>query len=140
MTWGFTIRKHARVMNTPMNPTLYSKTGVCRSTLFFLIFAPKHRLRVLVRNASPRRFQRVPTIYVLSKNKKNMKNFLLKSFNFYNFRKICTLHGHVFVMHILTSSVSVTWSCHCNRHTTQQANKYALSLCFIPYYLRIYQY
>ena len=45
---------------------------------FFLIFAPKYRLRVLVRNASPRRFQRVPTIYNLSKNKKNVKNFLLK--------------------------------------------------------------
>ena len=30
----------------------------------------KHRLRVLVGTASPRRFQRVPTIYVLSRNKK----------------------------------------------------------------------
>ena len=29
-------------------------------------FCSKHRLRVLVRNASPRRFYRAPTIYVLS--------------------------------------------------------------------------
>ena len=30
---------------------------------------------VLVRTASARRFERVPTIYVLSKHKKNIKNF-----------------------------------------------------------------
>ena len=33
-------------------PLLYSKTGVCRIYLFFLILAPKHRLWVLVRTAS----------------------------------------------------------------------------------------
>ena len=38
------------------------------------------------------------TINVLCKNKKNIKNNLLKYFNFYNLRKICILHGHVFVM------------------------------------------
>ena len=46
-----------------------SKTGVCRGASIFLIFAPKHRLWVLVRTASSRRFERVSTIYVLSKNK-----------------------------------------------------------------------
>ena len=40
----------------------------------------------------------VPTIYVLNKNKKNIKIFLLKIFNFLSFVKICILHGHVFVM------------------------------------------
>ena len=33
----------------PYTPLLYSKTGVYRGILFFLIFAPKHRLWVLVR-------------------------------------------------------------------------------------------
>ena len=32
------------------------------------------------------------------KNKKNIKQFLMKIFNFYNIRKICILHGYVFVM------------------------------------------
>ena len=40
----------------------------------------------------------VPTIYVLSKNKKNIIFFLLKIFNFYNFKNLCILHGRVFVM------------------------------------------
>ena len=37
-------------------PILHSKTGVCRGIPIFLIFAPKHRLWVLVRTASPKRF------------------------------------------------------------------------------------
>ena len=37
-------------------PLLYRKTGVCRGKPIFLIFALKHRLWVLVRTASPRRF------------------------------------------------------------------------------------
>ena len=36
-------------------PPLYSKTGVCTGIPIFLIFAPKHRLWVLVRTASVRR-------------------------------------------------------------------------------------
>ena len=35
---------------------LYSKTGVYRGITIFLIFDPKHRLWVLVRTTSPRRF------------------------------------------------------------------------------------
>ena len=31
----------------PWTPLLYSKTGVCRGIAIFLIFAPKHRSRVL---------------------------------------------------------------------------------------------
>ena len=53
----------------PHTPLLYSTTGVCRGYTYFLIFAPKHRLLVLIH---------VPTIYVLSKTKKNINNFLLK--------------------------------------------------------------
>ena len=64
-----------------LNPTfIYSKTEVYMGIPIFLI-----RLTV-------------PTIYVLSKNKKNIKTFLLKFFIFYNLRKICILHGYVFVM------------------------------------------
>ena len=40
----------------PLTPLLYRKTGVCRGIAIFLIFAPKHRLWVLVRTASARRF------------------------------------------------------------------------------------
>ena len=40
----------------------------------------------------------VPTIYVLSKNKKNSENFLLKIFIFYNSKNICLLHGQFFVI------------------------------------------
>ena len=54
----------------PYTPLLYSKTGVCRDIPIFVIFAPKHRLWVLVRTASLWRFLRESTIYVLSKNKK----------------------------------------------------------------------
>ena len=37
-------------------------------------------------------------IYVLSKNKKNIKSSLLKIFNFYNLKNLHILHGQVFVM------------------------------------------
>ena len=47
-------------------------TGVC---IIFLIFAQKHRLWVPVRTASSRRFSRVPTVYGLSKNMKNIRIF-----------------------------------------------------------------
>ena len=52
--------KHVREICTPSNPT------------------PKHRLWVHVRTASARRFLHAPTIYVLSKNKKNINIFLVK--------------------------------------------------------------
>ena len=32
----------------------------------------------------------------MSKNKKNIKDFLLKIFNFYNLKNLCILHGRVF--------------------------------------------
>ena len=62
-----------------------------------LIFAPKHRLWVLVRTASLRRFKRVPTIKVLSKNKNSIKNASeIMIFTAVNYCSI--LHGHVCVM------------------------------------------
>ena len=41
-----------------------------------------------------------PQSMFLSKSKINVKNFILKIFNFYNLRKICihVLHEHVFIM------------------------------------------
>ena len=49
-------RKHTYIILTPLNPHLYSKTGVYRSIHYFSYFCPKHRLWVLVRTASLRRF------------------------------------------------------------------------------------
>ena len=60
--------------------------------------------------------QCVPTIYVLSRNKKIIKKILLKIFIFYNFNNLCILHGHVFVMSAKNSfycrwvMVAVPWS------------------------------
>ena len=74
----------------PYSPLLYRENWGVQGFTYFLIFAPKHRLWVLVRTASP------------SKNKKNILKkillFLPKIFNFYNIRKICILHEDVFVM------------------------------------------
>ena len=44
--------------------------------IFFLFLLKKHRLWVLVRTASPRRFLRVPIIYVLSRNMKTIRTFI----------------------------------------------------------------
>ena len=77
-------RKQVRVMKTP----LYSKTGVYRGIHYCLIFAPKHRLWVLV-----------PTINVLSKNKKNSQTFSNEIVIFFGHENDrCMLYGRVFVM------------------------------------------
>ena len=65
----------------------------------FPISAQKHRLWVLVRTASARRFYRVPTIYVLSRNKKN--NVFPCKPQFYYIKvglRGSKLYRHVFVM------------------------------------------
>ena len=95
--WSWFWRLCGRVY-TPLTPPLYRKTGVYRGIPIFLIFAPKHRLWVLVRTASARRFQHVPTIYVLSKNKKNNQFFPMKFSTFASEKLLCILHGQVFVM------------------------------------------
>ena len=76
----------------------YSKIGVYRGKHYFLIFALKHRLWVLVRTASLGRFSRVPTIYVLSKIMKIVKIFQLKIVIYTAIKNRCMLHRHVFVM------------------------------------------
>ena len=83
----------------PLTPHFYIvKLGFTGVYIFFLIFAPKQRLWVLVRTASVRRFKRAPTIYVLSKNKKNIKNFHLKVNIFTALKYCCILHGCVCIM------------------------------------------
>ena len=74
----------------------------------YTYFSPKRRSWVQVRTGSARRFESVPTVYVMSKNKKNIKKILLKIFNFFNFRKICILHRHVSVMFSSSSKMFQT--------------------------------
>ena len=71
-------RKHAYIMLTPVNPTfIIVKLGFAGVYIIFLISTQKHRLWV-------------PTIYVLSRNMKNIRNFYLKIFIFWweNFQYI----------------------------------------------------
>ena len=81
-------------------PPLYSKTGAYRGIHYSLISAPKHRPREPVGTASLRRFQRVPTINVPSKNKKkkSKKKIKMKIVIFMGVKNHCLLHGRVLVM------------------------------------------
>ena len=81
----------------PLKPQFYIvKLGFTGVYTILLISAQKHRLWVLVRTASPRWFQRVPTIYVLSRNMKNI--FLSAKFHFLAVKFSVYLNRHVFVM------------------------------------------
>ena len=60
----------------PITPHFYIVKLGFTGAYIFLIFALKHGLWILVRTTSLRRFERVPTSYVSSKNKK--KNVQLK--------------------------------------------------------------
>ena len=103
-------------MYTPYTPLLYSKTGVYKGIHFFLYFSLKHRLWVFVRTASLWRFLHVPTINVLSKNKKNITIFHLKKIFFTAMKKCSILYwfpvnsySSQFVL-ILVNSYSKFWS------------------------------
>ena len=81
-----------------LQPHFYiAKLGLKGVYIIFLISAQKHRLWVLVRTAPPRRFQRVPTIYVSSKNIKNIRIFS-ENFHFLMVKISVYLNRHVFVM------------------------------------------
>ena len=71
---------------------------VYRSIHYFSCFCSKHRLLVLVRTASSRRFLRVLTIHVLSRNMKNIRIFYLKIFIVLVVKFSVYLNMHVFVM------------------------------------------
>ena len=96
----------------PLYPTFIWQNWGIQYIPTFLIFAPKHRLWVLIRTASPRRFLRIPTLYMFGakyhfffylkvshlqppppkKKKKKKKN-------------VCILHGHVFIINLNDQSL-----------------------------------
>ena len=74
--YSFTLRENHHYENTPIQIYIYKKSPPETEhfqikKLIFSYVCSKHRLLVPVRTALPRRFERVSTIYVLSKNKKN---------------------------------------------------------------------
>ena len=90
----------------PLTPHFYIVKLGFTGVYFFLIFAPKQRLWVLIRTASLRRFSRVPTINVLSKNEKNIKKNHLKM-NIFTAVKYCyILRGCVFIMAHISDKIS----------------------------------
>ena len=83
----------------PLKPHFYIvKLGFTGVYIIFLNSAHKHRLWVLVRTASSRRFERVPTTCVLSRNMKNIRIFLSENFDFMAVKFSVYLNRHVFVM------------------------------------------
>ena len=81
----------------PHKPHFYiRKLGFTGVYIIFLISAQTHRLWVLVRTASSRRFKRVPTIYILSRNMKNIRIFLSENFHFLVVKFSVFLNRHVF--------------------------------------------
>ena len=75
----FPSRKHVCVMFTALNPTFIQKTGVCRGIYLFFL--------VVLQNIDCG--YSLESLYVLSKNKKNIKNILLKMFLFYHLKNLC---------------------------------------------------
>ena len=85
------IRKTYLYSFDPLKPHFYIvKLGFTGGIYYFSYFCSKHRLWVLVRIASTRRLQWVPTFYVLSRYTKNIRIFIWKTFSFcwWNFRYI----------------------------------------------------
>ena len=76
-------------MYTTYTPLLYSKSWVYGGIPIFLIFDPSILVGISLV---------VPTINVLSKNIKNIELFPMKFSFFTAEKKICILHGQVFVM------------------------------------------
>ena len=106
-----TIRKTCLCNEYPLKPHFDTvKLGFAGVYLFFLFLLqnidcgyslePPCRGGSSIYVLSLKQARSVPTIYVLSKNKKNIKIFQMKIFKFYNFGKICISHGHVFVMSV----------------------------------------
>ena len=77
----------------PLKPHFYIVKLGFTGVYIFHISAQKHRLWVLVRTASP-----VPTIYVLSRNMKNIIFFLSENFQFLEVNFSIYLNWRVFVM------------------------------------------
>ena len=75
----------------PHTPFLYSKAGVKGVYLFFLLFIQNIDCGYLL--VPPQRG--VPTMYVLSKNVKNFKFYLMQFSIFTSEKNLCLLHGNV---------------------------------------------
>ena len=83
----------------PLKPHFYIvKMGFTGVYIIFLISTQKHRLWVLVRTASARRFLRAPTIYVLNRNMKKISEVLSENFQFLVVKLSVYLNRRVFVM------------------------------------------
>ena len=85
----------------PYTPLLYIKTGVYRGVHYFLIFALKHILWVLVEAV----LTCTHKVYVLSKKMKIVNKFQLKIVIFTAVKNRCILHGRVFVVLIFSQSI-----------------------------------
>ena len=72
--------KHVCEMYTSLNPTFtyIAKLGFSGVYIIFLFFIHNIHCGYRLELGSPRRFKRVPTMYVLCKNIKNIKIFKLK--------------------------------------------------------------
>ena len=87
-TFCFIIGYYINIMLTcpcnvhPLTPHFYIVKLGFKGIPYFLIFALKHRLWVLVRTLN-----RLPTIYVLSKNMKIVKKKSIKNCHFYSREK-----------------------------------------------------
>ena len=94
-----TITKTCLYNIDPLKPHFYIvKLGFTGVYIIFLISAQKHRLLVLVRTASARRFLRVPAIYVLSRNMTIIRFFLSENSQFLEVKFSIYLNRRVFVM------------------------------------------
>ena len=92
-------RKYVRECIPPIPHFYIGKLGYAGVYLFFLFLLQNIDGEYSLEPLGEAVLKRVPTIYVLSKNKKNNKKFLLKIFNFYSLQNLCILHGQVFVMY-----------------------------------------
>ena len=83
----------------PLKPHFYTvKLGFTGVYIIFSYFCLKHRMWVLVRTASSRRLERVPTIYILSRYMKNIRIFICKFSVFGGEIFSINLNKRVFVM------------------------------------------
>ena len=91
---AISITKTSPCKEHPLIPHFYIVKLGFTGVYFFVIFAPKHRLWVLVRTASVRCNHNL----CFEQKKKNIKNFHLKIIIFTAVKNCSILHGRVFIM------------------------------------------
>ena len=95
----YSSRKHVRVMYTPLNPTfVQQKWGTQWYTYFFLFLLQNIDCGYSLEPPQQAVLTSTHNLCFGAKIRKNIKLFLQKIFNFYNYRKNYNLHGRVFVM------------------------------------------